>query len=512
MKPALPRLFAAVLAVQAVAAAAAPRNILLVIADDYGADACALYNTNAVGRPKIPAIESLATNGVVFRHAYANPVCSPTRACLMTGRFSFRTGVGDAVGPGTPQLSAAEVTLPDSFAAGAPDYRLAQFGKWHLATGFGTPASVGGWPLYVGNIQGQLTNYFAWTRTSNGVPSGTTAYATTDLVNSAVSWMAAQGTNRWFAWCAFNAPHNPLHKPPTNLCPDYTGLSGTQQDINTNSRAYYEAMVQSLDTELARLLASVDRTNTTIVFLGDNGTQNQAAPPPVLATRAKDTLYEGGIHVPLVIAGPEVAAHGRTNDTVVNAADLFATILALAGVDAASVVPTNVPLDSRSLLPVLLSTNNATLPRYGYSDVFGAGVAASEGGQALRNGQFKLIRFDDHRDEFYDLLADPYEVTNLLTNALSAAAAGNYNGLSFALGRYQAVFTNAITGLANGNAVTLPRDTNLVYTLWRAPQPSDNAWVPLTNALTSTNGGLLTLTDTNAPEDGAFYSVMGAPP
>ena len=95
---------------------------------------------------------------------------------------------------------------------------------------------------------------------------------------------------------------------------------------------------------------------------------------------------------------------------------------------------------------------------------------------------------------------------------MSAARTENYNGLSFALGRYQAVFTNTITGIANGNAITVQRDTNLLYTLWRAPIPSDNSWAPLTNALTTTNGSFLTLTDTNAPASNACYSVMGARP
>lgn len=491
--------------------ALAAQNILLLIADDYGADSCSLYNTNVLNKPKIPAMESLATNGVVFRNAYANPLCSPTRAGILTGRHSFRTGIGEVVaGPGSTILTTNEFTLPDAFAAGAPEYKLAHFGKWHLANQPNTPNTVGGWPLYVGNLIGALTNYSGWSKTSNGVTAGTSAYATTDLVNNATSWIAAQGTNRWFAWCAFNAPHTPFHKPPTNLCPDYAYLSGLQSDISTNQRTYFEAMVQSLDTEMARLIASVNRTNTTIIFVGDNGTGIQSVPPQTLANRAKGTLYEGGVRVPLIIAGPQVASPGRTNMAAVNTVDLFATILALAGLDAAVVVPTNVPLDSVSLLPILQDANNAARARYAYSDMFGSNVAASAGGQALRNDQFKLIRFDDNRDELYDLMADPFETTNLLTNAMSAARTENYNGLAFALGRYQQAYTNSITGVAAGS-VTVAQNTNLSLALWRSPHPSDNSWIPLTNALVTTNGSFVTLTDTNATTSNSFYSVMGTP-
>ena len=83
-------------------------NILVIIADDYGADSSSLYNTNAsASLPPTPNIEALARSGVLFRNAYANPVCSPTRACLMTGRHAFRTGVGDVItGPGSATLMA----------------------------------------------------------------------------------------------------------------------------------------------------------------------------------------------------------------------------------------------------------------------------------------------------------------------------------------------------------------------------------------------------------------------
>src|SRR5215213_5140701 len=104
----------------ALPALAAQQNILLIIADDYGADSSSLYNSTNSGAsiPPTPNVEALARNGVVFRNAYASPVCSPTRACLITGRYGFRTGVGDVVeGAGSAALAASEFTLPEAFAA-----------------------------------------------------------------------------------------------------------------------------------------------------------------------------------------------------------------------------------------------------------------------------------------------------------------------------------------------------------------------------------------------------------
>src|SRR3954470_16637115 len=114
---------------------ASPQNILLIIADDYGADSSSLYNSTNTGAslPPTPNIAALAQSGVVFRNAYANPLCSPTRACLITGRFGFRTGIGDVVTtPTSAMLTASEFTLPEAFAANsALGYQLAPFGKWH---------------------------------------------------------------------------------------------------------------------------------------------------------------------------------------------------------------------------------------------------------------------------------------------------------------------------------------------------------------------------------------------
>jgi arylsulfatase A-like enzyme len=499
----------------------AAQNILLIIADDLGVDSCSLYNTNVASRPKTPAIQSLATNGIVFRYAYANPDCSPTRSCMMTGRYGFRTGIGDVIGGGTPGLTTNEFTLPEAFAVNSNlNFQLACFGKWHLANAIPSPNNIGRWPLYVGNLLGALTNYYAWTKTSNQVvngtvqtsQAGTTAYATTDLVNNATSWIQSQGTNRWFAWIAFNAPHAPFQKPPTNLCPDYAYLSGTQSDINTNARSYFEAMIQSMDTEIARLLTFVDRTKTDIIFLGDNGTLGSVIQPPFPSSRGKQTLYEGGMHVPFVVSGPDIVGPGRTNDTLVNVADLYSTILELAGINVAAIVPAGTPLDSRSLLPIVQSTNT-TLSRYAYGELFGPVLTNTVTGQTLRNDQYKLIRFGNRREEFYNLAVDPYEVTNLLTNAMSSAATSNYNGLAFVLGRYQQLFTNSITGFS-GNSVTTDRNTNFVYKLWRSQIPNDTSWSPVTNAVITTNGTVsVMLTDTN-PATGAnlFYSVMSAQP
>jgi arylsulfatase B len=501
------------------ACAAVSQNILLIIADDYGVDSSSLYNSTNTGArlPPTPTISSLAQSGVVFRYAYANPVCSPTRACLMTGRYGFRTGMGDVVaGAGSVALTAGEFTLPEVFAAnGSLGYQLAQFGKWHLANGPMTPSTIGGWPHYAGNLQGAISSYTNWTKVVNGVSTTSTNYATSDLVNDAISWIQAQGTSPWFAWVAFNAPHTPTHLPPTNLCPHYATLPGTAQDIAANPRPYFEAMVEAMDTEMGRLLAAVDRSKTQIIFMGDNGTMNNLLQPPFPSTRGKGTLYEGGIHVPLVVAGPAVLSPGRTNDTPVGAVDIFATIAEMAGINLASTVPAGVVLDSHSLMPMI--TNTATVVRDAYSELFGPNVVPTANtGRMLRNDQFKLIQFDNGQQRFYDLANDPYESTNLLAATLNSVQQANYYSLTLKLAGYASMARPLITSSLYTNlqfTLTVQRATNLTYSLWRAPILNDLAWVPLSNAVVTTNSvAVVSLTDSAATNTGNFYRVVATAP
>jgi len=140
------------------------RNILVIIADDLGADSFPLTATAGASLPPMPYITALKTSGVLFRNAHSQPTCSPTRASMLTGRNPIRTGIGaQLTGATSPQLLASEFTLPEAFAANAGlGYSLAMFGKWHLNAGAGTndsPRTIGGWPHFAGTIGGALPDF-----------------------------------------------------------------------------------------------------------------------------------------------------------------------------------------------------------------------------------------------------------------------------------------------------------------------------------------------------------------
>jgi arylsulfatase A-like enzyme len=536
---------------------------LLLIADDFGIDNLSIYNTNpAASLPSLPNITALGQSGIAFTHFYARPSCSQSRAAIITGRDSFRNDVGVALG--SIPLRTNEYTLPRAFTTNAPEYALASFGKYHLSptTDLNSPWTTAGWTNYAGFFSPQVSSYFNWTKISNGVSLNTTVYSTSDQVNDATNFITGQGTNRWFVWLAFNAPHQPRHLPPTNLLssPQYLALSGTPSDISAKGRLYYEAMAQSLDTEIGRLLKVVDTNDTDIIFIGDNGTEidvqqqpfkNAAVPATTTGNgHAKFTIYEGGSRTPLFITGPDVVSPGRYNETLVNEPDLWATIQELAGIDVAATKVTNVVIDSVSLLPAIRADVIRPTP-FVIEEQFNQSAAGD--GVTLSNGRFKLIHFYNHVEQFYNLASDPYEYTNLLlTLPLPADAQSNYYAIKLKFGEYQTLANTASTrnllpypqiggyGFTNGtfgiNALFTQLSTNGFFVnpnqpnpvryslggtnlnyqviLWRNSDLNNPlGWTPVvTNLVTGiTNSFLLStnglLTDLNANADHYFYRV-----
>ncbi|MGB3967631.1 MAG: sulfatase-like hydrolase/transferase [Planctomycetota bacterium] len=411
--------------------AAQTRNTLLVVADDVGVDAITCYGLGS-NPPPTPNIDALAASGIRFSNAQACPLCSPTRASILTGRHSFRTGVGTALMGNQPGLAASEVLLPEILApAGIAN---ALIGKWHLGADLGplTPTAEG-FGTFTGGMGGTLPSYYSWPKVENGTTSTSTAYATTDTVDEALTWVGATA-QPWFLMLSFHAGHSPYEAPPAGLhTQNLAGLNPATQPV-----PFFRAMVQAMDTELGRFLTTIPaavRANTNIVFLGDNGTTSAVTLPPFDPARSKGSIYQGGIHVPLIVAGPAVGGAPRVEPALVHAVDLFATMAALQGVDARAAVPATVPLDAIDVA-ALLAGAGATPPRaFSYSQRFAGSQAMAANGdtEMIRNAQFELLRFrlagTAVSEELYDLVADPWEDTDLLLSPLSAAASAAYTSL-----------------------------------------------------------------------------------
>ena len=388
-------------------------NILLVITDDQGIDASAQYDFSN-DLPNTPVINSLAQNGIVYDNVWAAPSCTPTRAAMLSGFHGVTTGVQSVPGELPAEFGTIHSFLSEN--AASSNYETAVFGKWHVDGGNGNlnhPRDLGV-GYYAGHFSPNITDYSDWTININGVEEQSTTYHTTELVDQAIDWIDDQ-QNPWFTWLALAAPHAPFHVPPPEF--NTRGLSGTQADINNNPREYFLSAVETLDTELGRLLDSMDpatRDNTVIIVIGDNGT-----PREVLDTNAfldghnKGSLFEGGVRVPLVISGAGVTRTNVREEGLISVVDFFPTIAALTGTD------NNGMRDGYNFMPSF-SEEDAVAREILYTDYLGNNALGQ--GWTTRSQRYKYIAYDDGSEALYDLQNDPDEAVNILGSNAAVTA------------------------------------------------------------------------------------------
>ena len=378
-------------------------NILMVISDDQGRDASAQYSDSS-DLPDTPNFDALANAGLIFDNAWVSPTCSPTRASLISGKYSLRTSVFE---PGDP-LPVTETVLQEFLKQNdfTDNYRSAMIGKWHLGSGDSGPNQFGV-DHFAGITGGGVNDYFNWNLNVNGTVTASTTYATTELTDQAIDWVADQDAP-WFLWLSYKAPHTPFHLPPADL--HDRNLPGTQDDIDANSRAYYLAAIEAMDTEFGRLWSSLteaERDNTIVIFIGDNGTPRSVIDRTAFPNGGKGSLNQSGVDVPMFISGAGVSRSGEREGALITHTDLFPTLVEIAGQAQATYQ------DGRSFFG-LLSDASATHRDYAYTE--------SPEGWTIRSDQYKLIEFTDGSQDLFDLFADPQEETDLLDTSTDVSA------------------------------------------------------------------------------------------
>jgi len=452
----------------------AQQNTILIIADDLSPDYLGCFSSST-DTANTPNIRALAARGIKFTKVWSAPVCSPARAGILTGRYPFRTGVGGVItGTTSPQIDTAEMSIAKLLKYYAPvTYNTACVGKWHLNNN--TPLkrlnpNKLGFDLYSGNFNGAIPSYYNYVRIKNGIVDTVTTYATTQTVNDATAWMDTMNTSKpFFLWLAFNAPHTPFHLPPASLC-DTIGLSGTTADITAYPKKYFKAALQAMDTEIGRLFAYLSLNNlmdsTNIIFIGDNGNQGQVA-QIADPTKSKGTIYDYGVRVPMIVAGPAVVNGNRTSNDLINTPDLFATIAELSGfTNWKNSIPTATIVDSRTFLPIIknqVTTNRTWI----FAETFNTPVTADDG-KTIRNQDYHLLRFDNGNEEFYNQTLDVEENNNLLLNTLAMTSIdiSNYHFLCDSI--------SVLTGVSGCLSVSV-EDISLETETLLFPNPANTA-------------------------------------
>ncbi len=404
-------------------------NIILILVDDLGWRDWANY-----GHPyhETPHLDRLAAESLQFTQAYAAcPVCSPTRASLLTGRYPARIGVTDWIPgraqwpsarvltkPTEKQLALREVTLPELLKP--LGYRTASVGKWHLGGAGFEPTAQGFEVNIAGDHRGSPPGYFGPFNLVNLTGGSKSDLLTDRLTEEAVKWIGS-GDGRPFL---LYLPHYTVHTPiqaPEGLIEKYRRKMAA---LGVDGNPAYAAMVETLDNSIGRLREKIQTAGlereTVWIITSDNGGlryEGKAAKPVTdnaPARAGKGHLYEGGIRVPLLIRWPGVTRDGTKSDLPVTTPDLFATIAAICGARPAAAI------DGRSLVAELRGRKMKPAPIYWHYPHYSnqGGVP----GGAIRDGEWKLIEFyEDGRAELFHLKTDPGERVNLVNREAGRA-------------------------------------------------------------------------------------------
>ena len=409
-------------------------NVIIIITDDQG-----YGDLGCTGNPhvKTPNIDNFAKESIRFTNFYVSPVCAPTRASLMTGRYSLRTGIRDTYNGGAIMAS-NEVTLAEMLKQA--DYKTGIFGKWHLGDNYPSRPMDQGFDESIIHLSGGMgqvgdfTTYFKGDRSyfdpilwHNGKQEAYEGYCSDIFADKAIAFIEKNHEQPFFCYLSFNAPHTPLQVPDSyyerykNIDPA-SGFDGDSrpfvamgdQDKDDARKVY--AMVTNIDDNIGKLIQKLDdlniSDNTLVIFMTDNGPQ-QVRYTAGLRGR-KGSVYRGGVRVPFYMRYPSKYKGNRAIETTTAHIDILPTLSEICDVK----LPENKKLDGRNLVPLLndkkVAWENRPLFFYWtrrYPELYQ--------NMAVQKGIYKLVGHTDYNAQIEDfglfnIKEDPFEQYNLI--------------------------------------------------------------------------------------------------
>ena len=382
------------------ASAASKPNIVVILADDQGwGDLSVNGNTNL----RTPQIDSLARAGAMLDRFYVCPVCSPTRAEFLTGRYHLRGGVHN-VTTGGERLNLDEKTIGDTFKAAG--YATGAFGKWHNGSQWPYHPNARGFDEYYGFTSGHWGEYFDAPLEHNGKFVLGKGYIADDFTNHALEFIEKHKARPFFCYLPFNTPHSPFCVPDEywNRFKDkpipMRGKDGDNEDLPVTRCAL--AMVENIDWNVGRVLRQLDEMklaeNTIVIYFSDNGPNSWRWNGGMKGR--KGNTDEGGVRLPFLIRWPGKIKPGTTVRQIAGAIDLLPTLASMASVPLLG----GKPLDGKDLSPLL--SGDATAAR----DWPDRMIFSHWGGNvSARSQQYRL----DNTSALFDMVADPGQQTDI---------------------------------------------------------------------------------------------------
>ena len=384
-------------------------NIVVILADDQGwGDLSAHGNKNL----STPNIDSLGRDGAMIERFFVCPVCAPTRAELLTGRYHARGGVR-GVSTGAERLNLDELTIADTFKAAG--YATGAFGKWHNGTQHPYHPNARGFDEYYGFTSGHWGHYFSPELDHNGKVVRGKGYVTDDLTDHAIGFIEANRAKPFFCYLPLNTPHSPMQVPDKFW--DRFAAKSIEMRARDSDRDKEEitmtraamAMCENIDYNVGRVLKKVDdlklRDNTIVLYFSDNGPNSWRWNGGMKGR--KGDLDEGGIRSPFLMRWPGKIKPGTRIREIAGAVDLLPTFADMAGVTVAS----KKPLDGKSLKPLLLGTASEWPDRM----IFTLG---NRNRVTVRTRQYRLAP----DGQLFDMVADPEQRRNIAAEKPEVAA------------------------------------------------------------------------------------------
>ena len=392
-------------------------NVIVVLTDDQGYGDVGIHGNQAIATPNL---DRFAAEGVELTRFYCSPVCAPTRACLMTGRYYYRTGVVHT-SRGGAKMHGDEMTVAEMLSAAG--YRTGIFGKWHLGDNYPMRPEDQGFQESlvhrgggIGQTPDRPNSYFDSILWHNGRRVKARGYCTDVFFDAAIGFIEAADGKPFFVYLPTNAPHTPLE-----IGPNYSDPYSAAGLDDTTAKAY--GMITNIDDNFGRLLAKLDslgiRDNTLVIFLTDNGAQQRRYNAGLRGRKSQ--TYEGGIRVPCFVQWTGRLAGQRKIDRVAAHIDLLPTLLAVCGVKR----PREVALDGRNILPLLEDQSIEWPDRTLYFQCHRGLDPKPYQNCAAVTQRYKMVGYPDtfsREDldtsadqvlELYDITADPGETNDL---------------------------------------------------------------------------------------------------
>ncbi|MFN5044402.1 MAG: arylsulfatase [Bacteroidota bacterium] len=374
-------------------------NVLIIIADDQGWGDLGFTGNKTAHTPNL---DKLAKSGTILDRFYVSPVCSPTRAEILTGRYHVRTGVS-GTSTGRVRLDLDETTIAEAFKHNG--YQTALFGKWHNGGQAPYHPNCRGIDEFYGFCSGHWGNYFNPILEHNGEVLKGKGFMTDDLTDHAIEYLNKEQDRPFFMIMALNTPHSPMQVPDAfwnrynNKPIQQKGSVPEKEDIQHTRAAL--ALNENIDENIGRVIATLEKNNqlnnTIIIYFSDNGPNGNRYNGGMKGI--KGSTDEGGVRVPFIISWKNNIKNGRTLPQIAANIDLFPTLIELAGLHWKNPKP----FDGISLKNILMD-KNPSMP-----DRFIPSFWANE--TSVRSQKFRL----SNKDELYDMVNDPNQTKNVAT-------------------------------------------------------------------------------------------------